>query len=115
MRTIYKSPIDLILSDMTFRMEDHICKAVQNVGVSVDKEEMIRALQYDRGQYQVGFEEGHIDGYNQAMSEMPDIVRCKDCKHFGRYYGESKNGVCNKLNIIERSEDWFCADGEKKE
>ena len=43
------------------------------------------------------------------------VVRCKDCKHFGRYYAESKNGVCNKLNIIERSEDWFCADGERKD
>ena len=53
--------------------------------------------------------------HETAKQFRQTIVRCKDCKHFGRYYAESKNGVCNKLNIIERSEDWFCADGERKD
>ena len=48
-----------------------------------------------------------------VLSEQPEIVRCKDCKHFGRYYGDSKKGVCEKLNIIGRPEEWFCADGER--
>lgn len=43
-----------------------------------------------------------------------DLVRCKDCKHFERYYGDSKKGVCEKLNIIGRPEEWFCADGKRK-
>lgn len=61
-----------------------------------------------------------IDGEPDIMGNYPlkdkpqELVRCKDCKHFERYYAESKNGVCNKLNIIERSEDWFCADGKRR-
>ena len=66
---------------------------------------------------QLEYNQGFTDGYQQAISEvnnMERVVRCKDCKHFGRYYGDSKKGVCEKLNIIGRPEEWFCADGERK-
>ena len=53
-------------------------------------------------------------GYIMVDCDTEEIVRCKDCKHFGRYYGDSKKGVCEKLNIIGRPEEWFCADGECK-
>ncbi len=66
----YKSPIELIMSDMQVKMECEILKAVQNVGVNVDKDELLKALQYDRNQYQ--------KGYDDRDSE---IVRCKDCEY----------------------------------
>lgn len=54
------------------------------------------------------YNEGFHDGYNQAMSEMPEIVRCKDCKHF--------DGLDCKVNDIVNIMDtnWYCADGEVK-
>ena len=56
-------------------------------------------------------------GIGLRMEYVPiqELVHCKDCKHFGRYYGDSKKGVCEKLNIIGRLEEWFCADGKRKE
>lgn len=52
------------------------------------------------------------------------VVRCKDCKWYGTYqltkYGEYdkryKPTVCIKGEYsIMRNEDWYCADGERRE
>lgn len=53
----YKSPIELIVSDVQMKLEDSICEAVQNVGINVDKGELIKALEYDREQYKKGYED----------------------------------------------------------
>ena len=64
---------------------------------------------------QIAYEEGFHDGYSQAMSEMPELVRCKDC-HYG--IRNSKEDIfCIKAiyNDKYKRPDWFCADGEHKE
>jgi hypothetical protein len=55
---MYKSPIEMALETFRFEQENNILKAVQNVGINVNKDELIRALQYDRDQYDKGFEDG---------------------------------------------------------
>ena len=65
----YESPINIISQQMKIQMEGEIMKAVQRVGIDVDKDELIRALQYDRGQYQKGYMDGFrdaLDGKGQA-------------------------------------------------
>ena len=53
----YKSPIKLI-EDMNQRfqlsIENNVYQAVLNIGVDVDKAELIKALEYDRDQYYHG-------------------------------------------------------------
>lgn len=58
---MYKSPIDIIYGQMETQLEGTVLKAVQKVGVNVDKEELIRALQYDRDQYHKGYSDGKAD------------------------------------------------------
>lgn len=55
---MYESPIDLIQNEMEIYVEGEILKAVQKVGVNVDKEELLRALAYDREQYNKGYRDG---------------------------------------------------------
>ncbi len=62
----YESPITVIMGQMRMEQENNIYKAVQEYGVNVDKDELIKALQYDRDQY----EKGYINGYNSAASEV---------------------------------------------
>jgi hypothetical protein len=57
---MYKSPIDIIYGQIQTQMEGDILKAVQKVGINVDKDELIRALQYDREQYDRGYADGHM-------------------------------------------------------
>ena len=65
---MYESSIDIIYSEMQMKFEGDICKAVQKVGIEVNKEELIQALKYDREQYSKGFK----DGYDEAKREVAD-------------------------------------------
>lgn len=62
---MYKSPIDITVSDISHKIvkeqENQIYKTVQSVGVNVDKHELIRALNYDRQQYDKGYYDGVKD------------------------------------------------------
>lgn len=50
------------------------------------------------------------DAFLMAIEALkqPEIVRCKDCKHF--------DGIDCKVNDIVNimNTDWFCADGERR-
>lgn len=70
---MYTSPIDVIYGEMQMQVEGEIYKAVQKVGVNVDKEELLKALQYDRGQY----EQGYKDGYARAIDEFAETLNKK--------------------------------------
>lgn len=58
---MYDSPIEVIYQDIQYSLENKILKACQDVNVNVNKEELIKALQYDRNQYQ----KGYYDGLNE--------------------------------------------------
>lgn len=47
------------------------------------------------------------------IAELPeiDIIHCGECKHYGT---EDDYDMC-RLTRILRDDDWFCADGEKKD
>jgi len=69
----YKSPVQLITNQMQTKLEGQILEAIQNVGVVVDKEELIKAMNYDRDQYASGFENGYnkaIDDYKQSIETL---------------------------------------------
>ena len=67
---MYESPIEMIASDISIKLENDVVTAIQSYGINVDKDELIRALRYDRNQYN--------KGYQDAKAE---IIHCKDCKH----------------------------------
>ena len=54
----YKSPIEIIYEQVRYEMDNEIMRAIQGVGINVDKDELIKALAYDRDQYQKGFQDG---------------------------------------------------------
>lgn len=58
----YESPIEILTSQIRFEYENNIMTAIQDYGVNVDKEELIKALKYDRDQYMKGYQDGLIDG-----------------------------------------------------
>ena len=66
---MYKSPIEMvsqIINDLNREIvkteEEIVMRAVCDVGISVNKDDLIRALQYDRNQYEAGV----IDGLKLA-------------------------------------------------
>ena len=63
---MYESPINIIISKLCTNLESDCLQAVQRYGFDVDKEELAKALNYDRKQY----EKGHTDGYNKAIDDF---------------------------------------------
>ena len=56
----YESVIRLYCQDLESKIENEILTTVKNVGVVVDKDELLRALKYDRNQYEEGFRKGKL-------------------------------------------------------
>lgn len=55
-----------------------------------------------------------IDTLENALSEQPQIVRCKDCKNAVVY--DDNEVVCAHIDSNGNDKhpaDWFCADGER--
>lgn len=91
---MYESPIKIIVSKLCTKLESDCVKSVQSYGFDVDKEELAKALNYDREQY----EKGHKDGYNKAIddfknkwdSRVMDLIRlCEDCRLIGVQQADS--------------------------
>ena len=57
----YKSPIEIIYGDMTHKLENEVFTVIQNIGINIDKDELIKALQYDRNQYETGYADAMIN------------------------------------------------------
>ena len=66
----YESPIEVISKRMRTTVEDGIFNAILEQGISVDKEELIKALRYDREQYEKGFNDGCIGATKEIKREV---------------------------------------------
>lgn len=44
-----------------------------------------------------------------------EVVRCEDCKHFKKPLSPDMWGWCKKMDNKATVEDWYCADGERKD
>lgn len=53
----YRSPIEIISQDVQTKFEDLVMNTVYSYEIKVDKDELIKALQYDRDQYRQGFKD----------------------------------------------------------
>lgn len=75
----YISPITLkIAKQFENDVENPVIKEVRRVGVYVDKDELFRALRYDRYQYDLGYSEGFSDGEKSAAKKIMKAIITKD-------------------------------------
>lgn len=63
---MYESPITLNIADISSQVREAedgrlIYEVQQAIGYDIDKVELIKALNYDRNQYQKGYEDGRKD------------------------------------------------------
>ena len=111
-KTMYKSPIELLITEVTNQIvteqDEAIFKSVLNYVPNVDRTELIRALQYDRNQYEKGYADGKADA-------MADLVRCNDCKHCIYISYACGDVRCGKLHTDYITEVSFCSYGERKD
>jgi hypothetical protein len=115
----YTPPASLNLSDFQDAIGDAVVQAIIKIGIRVNREELLKALKYDRGQYKAGYDAGFADGFIETLH----VVRCRDCIHrqgdenpmcmlhtepYQNVRGYKGEAVCVEMN-------GFCSYGERKE
>lgn len=79
---MYESPITVytqlndVLEEVHKKQEEYVYNYLFEIGVNVDKEELIKALQYDREQYAKGYIDGALDfvkKFEEALANNIDI------------------------------------------
>lgn len=104
---MYESPIKVIQGELETQLEGEILKAVHRVGVTVDRDELIRALRYDREQYQKGFDD--------AREDAVVVTRCKDCEHLVNATVNGNGFLICDISDMETAPDDFCSHGDRRE
>lgn len=92
---MYKSPIsinfDSVLNDIRDGVDNSILKAVTTYNVDITKEELEKALAYDREQYEVGYKDGKQEGYSDGYTKGYNIG----------YYDGIYNGFEQAINLLK--------------
>ena len=98
---MYQSPIEVICNDIKYRFEEDVYKAIQNVDIKVNKDELIKALLYDRDQYNKGFYDGLL-----AKSEAEPVKYGKPIVY---YHGENTFSYeCSICRMPIDKKDFYC-------
>lgn len=73
---MWESPVNFfeihesIVEEINKQTEETVFKAIHRVGVDVNKEELIKALQYDRNQYSKGYKDGYADAIVEFVERI---------------------------------------------
>lgn len=91
---------EAILEEVRNDFDEKIMRAVLNVGITVNKPELIRALELDK---------------ELREGKLVEVVRCKDCKYRRPFYGDK--GICDlwAKDGIDVFNDGFCNYGERRD
>ena len=86
---MYKSPIEIlnsfsdsIMQRFAEETDKLVLTAMYNIGVTVDKAELIKALEYDRDQYEKGYRDGKesatVHAHWRDNGDFP-VYNCSNC------------------------------------
>lgn len=74
--TGYESPINLltqISTELNEDIEKQIYTAIQTIGVDINKEELIKTINYDRNQYETGYKNGYKKAKEDLKTAIEDV------------------------------------------
>lgn len=115
----YTPPASLNLSDFQDAIEDAVVQAIIKIGIRVNREELLKALKYDRRQYKAGYDAGFADGFIETLH----IARCRECKNWKPYGSKAARNIGDPLERYGgceicgggRLESDFCSLGKIRE
>lgn len=104
---MYESPITMYMKDIQEQInkqteEESMIVINQTVGFDVDKEELIKALQYDREQYEKGYRDCKNDILDKVKQAREEIIATNDStlaivEILDNLIAESENYYGNKV------------------
>ena len=112
---MYINPIEIIMEDIKRSIDTNTMRILQGYNINVDKDELIKALSYDRDQYNKGYEDAKKD----VLSTIDNFISMDEyyhpeSKHKNIPIGEIKYRI-NKLPYKKPDIWWEYFNGEKDE
>lgn len=109
---MYKAPIEIVAETLMQEEWNHVLRTVREVRVDVDKGELLKALRYDRHQYQAGYNQARMD-----YSEWANIKEDGLPEEEGKYLIVLRNRKSRMRRIaLARShcgDDFWLPDGDE--
>ena len=108
----YESPIRMIASEIETKMENDTLTAIQRYGIDVDKEELIKALNYDRGQY----EKGYADRGNKIVPVTLEMEERHTVRQIKGYLDKATQTIYANWITVECAEavGWKIKEGDNQ-
>jgi hypothetical protein len=108
----YESPIRMIVGEMETKMEADTMSVIQRYGIDVDKDELIKALNYDRGQY----EKGYADRGNMIVPVTLETDQSGTVRQIKGYLDKATQMIYVTLMSVECVEmiGWKIKEGEEE-
>ena len=109
----YDSPISIVYQDIYSKIAEQIendcVEVVQHYGFKVNKEELFKALKYDRNQYIRGYNHGFEKGFAEATQQL---IRPTGEWVYNQYNGNANigNWHCSNCGEISCCKGNFCPD-----
>ena len=83
---MYESPINMIYDAAYNNIKQYqdevenkiVCEITERYAIDVNKDELIKALNYDRNQYNNGYADGKAVGYHEGYLAAMVEMGCKD-------------------------------------
>lgn len=106
-KPMYESPISIshLVEPMTKQYDDElgnmIVQSCVKVGIDVNKDRLLRALEYDRGQYYSGYAEGREAGRRECFKEVINMGK----EFLGLTDEELCDLICGKPEDEEEEDD----------
>ncbi len=101
----YKSPVNIIEKEWETKIEGDIVKAIKSYDIDVNKEELIKALNYDRNQYKAGYKDALEWMQRVIMLNMPDIIRYSENQDAGVQIKNINDYIDLRLKQLLESEE----------
>ena len=109
----YESPITLIQKEVSDAygcwVEDNVFTMISSMDIKVDRDELIKALQYDRQQYERGYNVASLEFQNKALDAMSKVSLAV----FNSDNPQYKKAMEDALSIMKSV--WLSEDGRENE
>lgn len=103
---MYESPVNLTIQNIEGQIvqesEQTIIRVLRKCGVTVNKDELIKAMNYDRNQYTKGYKDGVNKTLDKLRAEIERIGGDDEkafCKNLNASY---KQGLKDALKVIDK-------------
>lgn len=80
----YESPVNFFQKELETKFENNVMQIVQTYGIDINKDELVKALKYDRDQYRKGYNDGKYDHYSVGVKPYKlDMYHwyCEECRN----------------------------------